>query len=74
MREKIVRVSVCVCVCHLILEGLGGRILMKFGTKIKNLIRRKITEPDFRFRTPFRTGGRKSIIFGGFWQISQKLV
>ena len=52
VRQKIVspsvRPSVRVCVTPL-LEGLAGRIFLKFGMVMKNRKIGRITEPDFRF-------------------------
>ena len=49
------------------------RILLIFGQKLDIDILRKLTEPFFRKKFFWMIQVRKTVFFGGFWTISQKL-
>ena len=48
-------------------------ILLIFGQKLEDKILRVLVEPDFRKKIFWMIQVRKTVFFGGFWTISQKV-
>ena len=64
--------SVCLSITQK-LQRTALRILLIFGQKLDIDTLRKVTKPFFRKKIFWMIQVRKTVFFGGFWSISQKL-